>query len=267
MNSERRSRLATLLALAVVGAPKAWADGPGGKDADLVKDLQNPVADLISFPMESRFDFGGNRLQRYNLTLQPVIPFEVTQELLVVSRTVVPLVYDRGPISGLGTTTGIGDTLQSFFFAPKNMASGWIYGAGPVLRLPTATKNLLGENAWGAGPTAVVMYQGESWCYALLANHVWSFAGRNGAKINATYLQPTVAYTTPSLSTFSLSSEASHDQVTGDWVIPIDLTYSRIFRIANAPVNIAAGVRRYLERPAGGPTWGGTLTVTLVFPK
>jgi hypothetical protein len=41
----------------------------------------------------------------------------------------------------------------------KPTAGGWIWGAGPVLLLPTATDDLLGAEKWGAGPTAVALRQ------------------------------------------------------------------------------------------------------------
>ena len=57
---------------------------------------------------------------------------------------------------GAGSQTGIGDIVQSVFFSPKAAtASGWIWGAGPVLLLPTGSDDLLSAKKWGAGPTAV----------------------------------------------------------------------------------------------------------------
>lgn len=241
------------------------AQGSGSKDADLVKELQNPVADLISVPIENRFDLVGGKLQTFNMTFQPVLQFTLNDSTLLVSRTVVPLAYERRDGSGT-SITGIGDTIQSFFFAPKDTSNGLIYGAGPVLRLPTGAKGL-SSDVWGAGPTFVVIKQGEAWTYGILANHIWSVSGRNGATMSGTYLQPTLAYTTESLLTFSLSAEAAYDWKSRTWLIPIDVGFSRLAKLGNAPVNLAVGLRKYLERPAGGPDWAATFTMTLMFPK
>jgi hypothetical protein len=61
-------------------------------------------------------------------------------------------------VIGTSSQSGLSDTVQSFFFSPKEPTrSGWIWGAGPVFLLPSATDDLLGAEKWGAGPTAVVI--------------------------------------------------------------------------------------------------------------
>lgn len=256
----------TLFAMLACGTSAVWADGPGsGKDAELVKELQNPVADLISVPIENRGDLGNGKLQGFNMTFQPVLPFTLSSNLLLVSRTVVPLTYLRGE-AGEASTTGLGDTLQSFFFAPKDTSDGLIFGAGPVFRLPTAAKGL-GSDVWGAGPTLVVIKQGEAWTYGFLTNHIWSVASRNGASMSGTYFQPTVAYTTESLLTFGVSSETTYDWKARKWSVPIDVSLSTLAKVGKSPVNLAFGLRKYLNPAQDGPTWGATFTLTLMFPK
>ena len=48
-------------------------------DTDLAKQIQNPVGDLISFPLQDNvnFGYGPNRGTQNVLNLQPVIPFHV----------------------------------------------------------------------------------------------------------------------------------------------------------------------------------------------
>src|SRR5206468_7964292 len=114
---------------------------------------------------------------------------------------------------GAGSQTGIGDIVQSVFFSPKaTTASGWIWGAGPVLLLPTGSDDLLSAKKWGAGPTGVALKQQGPWTYGALANHIWSFAGNNGRPdISATFLQPFVTYTTPTAWSFMLNTESTYD--------------------------------------------------------
>ena len=82
--------------------------------------------------------------------------------------------------------------MQSVFFSPKSpTAGGWIWGAGPVFLLPTATQDVLGTDKWGLGPTGVVLKQSGPWTVGLLAGHVWSVAGNDSrADVSATTLQP-----------------------------------------------------------------------------
>ena len=65
---------------------------------------------------------------------------------------------------GAGDQFGLNDTTQSFFFSPKQPLGGWlIWGAGPVVYLPTGTVKLLSAEKWGVGPTAVALTQSGPW--------------------------------------------------------------------------------------------------------
>lgn len=248
--------------------------------AELAKDLQNPVANVISVPMENRVDVGPGSTWRYTLNLQPVVPFKLSEEWSVVSRTIVPLSYQQAPTGepnldnpyespvGQGPKLfGLGDITQSFFFVPKDSASGWIWGAGPVLRLPTASRSVFGDGMWGAGPTGVALRQDGPWTYGMLANHIWSFAGWGPESVSTTFLQPFLAYTTASETTFGLGSESGYAWTARQWTVPVDLSVSQLVQIGGLPVSIGVGGRLYAERPDGGPNWGLSLTFTCVFPK
>lgn len=262
-----RKAVSAMVCVVLLGLCTVVRAQDSNQDAELAKELQNPVADLITIPLESRFDFGGSSKLRYTMNIQPVLPFELGPNLVLVSRTILPIIYAEAVGNDQRSRTGLGDTSQSFFLAPKEPVNGWIMGAGPVLRLPTATETELGDGAWGAGPTAVALRQDDEWTYGILASHIWSFAGRRGSTVNATSLQPFLAYTTPSLMTFGLGSESAYDWEASHWLVPLDVTISQLVRIGNAPVEFAVGGRSYLERPAGGPNWGIKFTVTFMFPK
>ena len=77
---------------------------------------------------------------------------------------------------------------------------------------PTATNDALGSGKWGAGPTAVALRQEHGWTYGMLANQIWSYAGASDrTSVNATFLQPFVAYTFPTYTTVSLNTESTYD--------------------------------------------------------
>ena len=69
------------LALATVAA-LAPAEEGGDSEAELAKKLQNPVANLISVPIQNNWDFGigPSNAMRYLVNVQPVIPFSLTKE-------------------------------------------------------------------------------------------------------------------------------------------------------------------------------------------
>jgi hypothetical protein len=165
----------------------AAGDDVKDEQAELAKKLNNPVADLISVPIENNWDFGIGPADamKYTAKIQPVIPVHITENWNLILRTILPVIYQEAldnnplaPASVRESHSGLGDTEQSFFFSPKNPVGGWILGAGPVGYYPTATENALGAGKWGAGPTVLALRQEHGWTYGILANQIWSFAGQ-----------------------------------------------------------------------------------------
>lgn len=239
------------------------------QDADLAKQLSNPVADLISVPVQSNLDFGigpGDGT-RWTTNIQPVIPIGLNDDWNVISRTILPVIDVEGTqLGGVGDEFGLGDVVQSFFFSPKT--SDPIWGVGPVFLLPTATDSVLGGEKWGVGPTAVVLKQDGPWTYGALANHLWDFAGDDSrASVNATFLQPFLSYTTPSATTFTANIESTYDWQRNQWNVPVNVVVSQLLKVGDQPIQVFGGLRYYLEKPTGGPEWGLRFGVTFLFPK
>jgi hypothetical protein len=257
-----------IAALVTVG----YASHAAAEDAaELAKQLSNPIAALIQVPFQYNWDtgIGSAGANRSILNIQPVIPFSISEDWNLISRTIVPLIDAQSPVAGGSSHSGLGDIVQSLFFGPKApTASGWIWGAGPVFLLPTATDDAIGTQRWGAGPTAVALKQENGWTYGVLANHIWSFAGdSNRAEVNTTFLQPFLGYTTKSNTTITLTPESTYDWEAKQWTVPINLVVSQLVMFGKQPVSFALGYRNYVEAPAGGPTWGLRFVVSLMFPK
>jgi hypothetical protein len=240
--------------------------------ADLAKKLANPVASLISVPVQANYDDNigpGDEGSRLTVNIQPVIPFKLNEDWNLISRTILPVI-DQNDVPVGTDKTGIGDVLQSLFFSPAEpTAGGLVWGAGPVFLFPTASDELLGGEKWGIGPTAVGLKQSGPWTYGALVNHLWSFAGEDDrADINNTFIQPFVTYTTATAFGVSLSAESSYNWDTENWSVPVNLSVSQMLSIGNQPVSIQAGVRYWLESPdTGAEDWGFRLVFTLLFPR
>jgi hypothetical protein len=163
----------------------------------------------------------------------------------------------------------MGDILQSFFFSPKEAtASGWIWGVGPAINIPTSSEPGLGTDTWGLGPTFVALKQENGWTYGMLANQMWGLSDSdNGDKSNAMFLQPFLSFTTKKYTSFGINTESTYDWNSNEWTIPVNLTVTQMLKLGKQPLTIMLGYRHYLDTPAGGPDWGVRFQVALLFPK
>ena len=191
-----RVGLTMLLGLMLACDPRpGWAED----DGDLAKKTQNPVADLISVPFQNNVNFGVGPQDdvQYILNVQPVIPFRLSEDWNLISRTIVPLIYQPELAPGVGEVFGLGDIQQSLFFSPAKPGK-LIWGVGPIFQFPSATDDSLGQGKWGAGPTAVALTVHGPWVLGALINNVWSFAGDSDRRdVNQMLIQPFVNYNLP----------------------------------------------------------------------
>jgi len=222
---------------------------------------QNPVADLISLPFQNNTNFNVGQLDNTQnvLNIQPVIPMHLNPSWNLISRSILPVVYQPPLFRGDDTDFGLGDLVQSFFLSPKNPipvghGAGLVWGAGPAFGLPTSTDPRLGSEQWSAGPTFVALLLSKKVVTGFLINNLWSFAGDSGrADINVMTLQPFFNYNMPKgwyLTTSPIISANWEADSDNRWTLPIGGGVGRVFNIGGQPINAQITYYYNLESPA-----------------
>jgi len=241
---------------------------------ELAKLAQNPVGNLISLPFQNNTNFDVGPLEKTQniLNIQPVYPIHVDNDWNVITRTIMPLIWQPGFFPGQGSTFGLGDIQFSAFLSPAN-PDEVIWGVGAIAQLPTNSDEVLGNDRWGLGPTAVVlkMQKGSPWVYGALINNVWSVTDSNSdPPINTMLLQPFLNYNYPGgfyLTTAPIIT-ANWEADSGDtWTIPLGGGVGRIFHFGKLPVNTQLSAYYNVETPDYGADWQLRLQVQFMFPK
>ena len=153
-----------MVALVLGGGLQARAAhaADGDSETELAKKTQNPVADLISVPFQSNFNFntGTKDATVYVLNVQPVIPFHLTENWNLITRTIMPIINQPSLFPRMESAFGMGDINPTFFLSPARPGA-FIWGLGPTFTFPTATDRLLASGKYSLGPAAVgLMMQG-----------------------------------------------------------------------------------------------------------
>jgi len=155
------------------------------------------------------------------------------------------------------------------YFSPQSPTAGWIWGVGPAELLPTASKDVLGSDSWGLGPTAVALKQTGRWTTGFLGSHIWSVGGDDARPdVSLTSLQPFMTYVTGTHTTFAVLTETTYDWEGEQWTAPVIFLVAQLLKIGPQVFQLAVGPKYWVEAPQDGPNkWGLRVQLTLVFPK
>jgi len=246
----------------------------------LRKAAQNPIASLISVPVQNNNNFGigpDGRIQDV-LNVQPVIPVRVSQNWNLISRIITPIIYQptiSQPLIPGGQPVnqgayGFGDLNPSFFLSPAKPHK-IIWGAGTAIVLPTATNQVLGQGKWSMGPSVVVLAQPGKWTLGGLVNNVFSFTGQSGRQdVNQMLFQYFINYNLKKgwYLTWQPTLTANwEDSNGGRWVVPVGGGVGRIMKLGFQPVNVGLQFYGNAVHPPGASPWNMRLQIAFLFPK
>ena len=278
--------LSILFLLAAFSTQAAEPQQPGeqeDKETELVKQTQNPVADLISVPFQNNFNFEAgpkHNHQIYNLNFQPVIPIHIAENWNLIARIIQPVINIPSLAPG-GNATGLGDMNPTFFLSPAKSGE-LIWGAGPTFTLPTATDKLLGNGKFSLGPAAVALTMQGHWVVGALINNQWSVAGWTSGHVNQMLIQPFVNYNLPDhwylVSAPILTANWAAAKAGDVWTAPLGGGVGKLFRlgeilplqgheIAKLPINTQIQAFGNIARPEDGAKWQLRFQIQFLFPK
>jgi hypothetical protein len=275
---------ASALSVVAQDAQGTAAASPADNTAALAKATQNPVASLISVPLQNNSNFG---IGPYNRTgnifnIQPVIPAKLSNKLMLITRVIQPIVWQPYAQQPTGGQYGLGDMNPTFFLSPANPGK-LIYGLGPAFILPTATSPQTGQGKFSLGPSVVALMQPGHWTVGVLINNVFSVVGSsNRPAVNQMLLQYFINYnlkkgyylTSGPIVTANWNANGTGDDATGNdptggnvWTVPFGGGIGQIRRLGFQPINWTVQFYGNAIHPQGGSSWGFKFQVSLLYPK
>src|SRR5262245_11688614 len=238
---------------------------------DLATQLANPISSLVSVPFQFNWEqnVGPSELTRFVLNVQPVMPFTVNPDVNLIVRLIAPLISQPPLVEGGLPSSGIGDITTSFFISPSK-STRLIWGAGPVIVLPSTSEPTLGAGKWSAGPTIVALKQAGPWTVGALWNQVWSFSGDpSRTDVNQMFLQPFVSYQATHTITLTGQSEMTANWEVDDdrWTVPINVIVSKLSSFGTFPASYQVGFGAFPVHPDIGPSWKIRAAIVILLPR
>jgi hypothetical protein len=238
----------------------------------IAKQARNPLPGQINIPVMPTFNFGTGHghVTQFALEIEPLIPVPLPNDWNLVTRTDLQVINQPETELGQRDTFGFGDIEFSAIVSPPS-TEAFVWGLGPIVLLPTASSNVLGDGKWGMGPTAAGIFSTGPWQLGLLVNNVWSFAGeRTRSTVNDMTIEQDIQYTLPSgwFLAYGPSVTADWTRSSSDrWTVPVGAGVGKALQIGQLSLNVQAEAYDNVVRPAGTSTWSLILTLQFVFPE
>lgn len=241
---------------------------------DAAKEAQNPLANVISMPLQNNTDFGIGTYDKTGnvLNIQPIVPKPLGDNgWLLINRFIIPFpktVPDASTQDGQ-STTGLGDISYTVWFAPPVKGS-FTWGFGAVTIWPTATADVLGQDKFSIGPSFVFVYANPGWLGAAVIADWKSVAGDDTKPdVHTFYFQYILTYFLPdrwyvtSAPIILANWEAAAGQ---KWTVPFGAGLGKMFNAGKLPLDLQVSAYGNAVKPDGAAEWQLRVQLKFIFP-
>ena len=252
-----------------ISAQDSTDPAPNSTDTeqDLSKAAANPIANMISIPIQLNWNFGIGEYDRTQkvFNIQPVLPFRLNDKWNVINRIIIPIIGQPENAES-GTSWGIGNTVISSFFVPESKGV-FMWGIGSALNIPTSTAPEFGGNDFGIGPAVVMLVTPGHWVAGFTFNHTWSY---RTDELNAFFAQYFVTYNFAKGWYVNSAPVITADYTAEDgeeWIVPFGGGGGKIVKAGNQPLNLQIGVYSNVIKPDNYASWQLRFQIVFLFPK
>lgn len=266
---------------------KKVEEGTSGSytQAEINEMINNPLGKLWILMVQNDYiSYGGDILDDNNIDninqnttlIQPVMPFQLTDDWKVIFRPVIPInsyktveSIDIG-FEGDGAfindvdfkrKTGLGDIVLWTAFASNKMAKPPnVFGIGTTTMLDTASKKELGTGQNSVGPMALAFHIDDKWIYGTVVQYWRSFnenKSRNSVSLVDIQYVGRYRYSQNTNIGFAPNIRYNREASSGDrWTIPVGLGFDTMVKLGPLPTKIGLELFYYVKQADEfGPEW------------
>jgi hypothetical protein len=266
--------LPALCAVLIIVAASAT---PAGAQEQPSQGLRVPPRSF-ALPMEVEHDFGAANGEATIIRFLPLWSLPLSDTWRLINLNMIVLAEAPGGVPGGAVNPnptpgdrafGLSDLIHASFLTPENQGK-FIWGAGFLLSVPTATSDVLGSGKWAAGPALRLTFRSGPWNVGAVAGQRWSFAGdASRADLNALIIRGSFRFQLPgpwylvSAPIITANWNAASSQT---WLVPLGGGPGITFQVGDH--RWAASAQAYVNaiRPDGAPEWAARVQVIPAIP-
>jgi hypothetical protein len=214
----------------------------------------------------------------YTLLFQPVFPFPVGEtssggKSNIFLRPAFPLLVEQpvptvsGGKVGYDSPTAFGDIGFDLAYGVTEK-SGFIWIAGMVGTLPTASTNRVAGKQFRLGPEAFIGRAFKWGLVGIFPQHQWDVAGWSDKYFSGTQIQPVLNVNLGDGWVAGSQPMIQYDWNDTKWNIPLNAQISKTLALGKMPLRVQLELDYYVEAPdAFAPQWLIGLNITPVVPN